>query len=92
MKKHFLLDPETTFLNHGSFGACPTPVFEVYQSWQRELEHQPVEFLGRRVASLMAEAREKLATYLNTNAGYFPEPDHQRNSVFLHVADIYIGA
>ena len=48
LKNLFLLDPAVTFLNHGSFGACPNPVFEVYQNWQRELERQPVEFLGRR--------------------------------------------
>jgi isopenicillin-N epimerase len=42
----FLLDPDVTFLNHGSYGACPAPVFERYQALQRELEHNPVEFLG----------------------------------------------
>ena len=57
LKKHFLLDPKVTFLNHGSFGATPKPVFREYQRWQRELEKQPVEFLGRRATNLMAEAR-----------------------------------
>ena len=65
----FLLDPTVTFLNHGSFGACPRPVFEEYQHWQRELELQPVEFLGRRFDGLMNEARAKLADYLNVPAG-----------------------
>lgn len=64
----FLIDPEIAFLNHGSFGATPRPVFERYQSWQRELERQPVEFLGRRFNSLMAEARGALGNYLNTPA------------------------
>lgn len=66
LRRLFLLDPEIVFLNHGSFGATPRPVFEVYQSWQRELERQPVEFLGRRVQELMAEARAALAGYLGT--------------------------
>lgn len=62
---HFLLDPDVVFLNHGSFGACPRPVFQTYQNWQLELERQPVEFLGRRFDALMAEARAALATYVN---------------------------
>src|SRR5450631_3330470 len=64
LREDFLLDPEVVFLNHGSFGACPRPVFERYQSWQRELELRPVEFLGRRVSDLLTEARAPLAAYL----------------------------
>lgn len=66
LKSQFLLNPDITFLNHGSFGACPKPVFEAYQHWQRELEQQPVEFLGRRFPDLMNQARSVLADYLNT--------------------------
>ncbi len=68
MRSDFLLDPDVVFLNHGSFGACPKPVFETYQAWQLELERQPVEFLGRRFATLLREATEPLAQYLGTSA------------------------
>ena len=68
LKKHFLLDPTVIFLNHGSFGATPKPVFREYQRWQRELEKQPVEFLGRWATNLMAEARAALGSYLGTHA------------------------
>ncbi len=68
LKKHFLLDPKITYLNHGSFGATPKPVFKEYQRWQRELENQPVEFLGRRHDGLMRESRMVLAEYLGTRA------------------------
>lgn len=68
LKKYFLLDPSVTFLNHGSFGATPKPVFYEYQRWQRELEAQPVEFLGRRHDGLMRRSREALAEYLGTQA------------------------
>jgi len=61
----FLLDPEVAFLNHGSFGATPRPVFDAYQAWQRELERQPVEFLGRRFYGLLHEARAALAAELH---------------------------
>ena len=68
LKKHFLLDPSVTFLNHGSFGATPKPVFDEYQRWQRELENQPVEFLGRRFMDLMAQSRAAIGEYLGTHA------------------------
>ena len=66
LRRLFRLDPDVTFLNHGSFGAVPRPVFRDYQSWQRELERQPVEFLGRRFTPLMLNARSSLADYLHT--------------------------
>jgi isopenicillin-N epimerase len=84
LRSHFLLDPRVVYLNHGSFGACPKQVFEVYQHWQRELERQPVEFLGRRFNGLMAEARGKLSTYLHCQAEevvYFPNPTTAINMV-----------
>jgi isopenicillin-N epimerase len=64
----FLLDPEVTFLNHGSYGACPAPVFERYQELQRELERNPVEFLGRRFYDLTEEARAALAAFVGARA------------------------
>ena len=67
LKDYFLLDPGVIFLNHGSFGATPKPVFEAYQRWQLELEHQPVEFLGRRYNGLMQTARAALASYVGTS-------------------------
>ena len=67
LKGEFLLDPTVTFLNHGSFGACPAPVFAEYQEWQRELERQPVEFIGRRLDGLLDQARADLGAYLNTD-------------------------
>ena len=84
MKALFLIDPSITYLNHGSFGACPASVFQEYQRWQRELERQPVEFLSRRATTLMADARAKLAAFVGANADeliYFPNPTHAINMV-----------
>ena len=71
MKDLFLLDPDIVFLNHGSFGATPEPVFETYQRRQLELERQPVEGLAleRRFPALLDEAREVLAAYVGAPAG-----------------------
>ncbi|MGC4191978.1 MAG: aminotransferase class V-fold PLP-dependent enzyme [Thermomicrobiales bacterium] len=67
LKRYYLLDPNITFLNHGSFGACPIPVFEQYQAWQRELERQPVLFIGRRQDGLLNAARARLAEFVNVD-------------------------
>lgn len=64
LKSHFNLDPEVVFLNHGSFGACPKPVFERWQQWQAEMQRQPVEFIQRRQEGLMEDARAELAAYV----------------------------
>jgi isopenicillin-N epimerase len=64
----FHLRRDVVFLNHGSFGSCPKPVMEAYQQWQLELERQPVEFLGRRFADLMYDARTALAYFLGAGA------------------------
>jgi len=66
----FLLDPDVVFLNHGSFGACPRPVFEEYQRLQLELERNPVQVLSRHrhFATLVDAVREQLAAFVGTGA------------------------
>lgn len=84
MRDQFLLASHVIFLNHGSFGACPKPVFDTYQGWQRELEAQPVEFLGRRADKLLDEAREVLAEYLICHPDdvvYIPNATHGMNMI-----------
>jgi isopenicillin-N epimerase len=89
LKSSFLLDPNIIFLNNGSFGACPRPVFEVYQSWQRRLEQQPVLFLNREITSLQQEARQALAAYLHTSAdnlAFVPNATHGVNIIARSLA------
>jgi len=64
MKKHFLLDPNITFLNHGSIGACPKVVFDNYQYWQRELEKQPVKFFTKVLYEKLENSRKKLSNFI----------------------------
>ncbi|MGD9548093.1 MAG: aminotransferase class V-fold PLP-dependent enzyme [Candidatus Krumholzibacteriia bacterium] len=65
----FLLRRDVVFLNHGSFGACPRPVFEEYQRLQRELESEPVDFLSTRrtLPDRLAAARSRLADFLGAD-------------------------
>lgn len=65
LAKYFLLDSTITFLNHGSFGACPRPILEMQHEWQREIERQPVEFFQLRATAFLTGARAALAAYLN---------------------------
>ncbi len=67
LQSHFLLDPEVIFLNHGSFGATPKPVFDIYQEWQRQLETQPVKFLIKDFHENFRSARHQLAAFLGAD-------------------------
>ena len=67
-KADFLLRDDIIFFNHGSFGACPKPVFERYQALQLELERQPIDFLLRRRPQMMADARAVIADYFKVSA------------------------
>ena len=68
MKTQFLLDQNITFLNHGSFGACPKPVFKEFQRFQLELETEPVEFITKKQPKYLKAARESLAKFVGCNA------------------------
>ena len=92
LREHFLLDPSITFLNHGSFGATPRPVFDEYQRWQRELENQPVEFLARRCAGLMADSRAVLGEYLGTHADNLVYTQNVTISLNIIARSLELGA
>ena len=84
LRDQFLLDPTVIFLNHGSFGATPRPVFDVYQAWQRRIERQPVQFFQRDINPLLNDARRVLADFVGTaadNLVYVPNATFATNIV-----------
>ncbi|MBL7913677.1 MAG: aminotransferase class V-fold PLP-dependent enzyme [Bacteroidia bacterium] len=80
----FLLNPDITFLNFGSFGASPKVVFDDYQKWQRELEWEPVQFFAVNGPEYLKASRIALGNYLNANADdlvYVPNPTFAVNII-----------
>jgi len=84
LKSLFLLDPEITYLNHGSFGACPKPIFDSLISWQKKLELNPVKHLAFDVFKYLENSRHELSKYINCNKDdivFFPNPSTALNTV-----------
>jgi isopenicillin-N epimerase len=65
---HWALDPGTTFLNHGSFGACPTVVLQEQSRLRACLESDPVDFLSSRVPALWQHAICAFSDFVHADA------------------------
>ena len=73
IKEKFLIDPNTIFLNHGSYGACPRPVFEEYQKWQGIINSHAVdeENVKSGDVNITVECKNIVGAILNTKSGRF---------------------
>ncbi len=61
------LNPEVTFLNHGSFGACPVPVLEAQRALIDALEADPIEVLWETLETRMDTARREVAAFISAD-------------------------
>lgn len=61
------LDEDITYLNHGSFGACPKAVLESQSRFRERLEREPVLFLARELEGLLDSSRRALGAFLGAN-------------------------
>ena len=65
--KYWSLDESVTFLNHGSFGACPVPILEKQIQYRKQLESEPLRFFMREYDELIDNSRNKLSSFVNCN-------------------------
>jgi isopenicillin-N epimerase len=49
MREHWMLDPEHTYLNHGTVGATPRRVLQKQQALRDEMERHPSRFMLREL-------------------------------------------
>ena len=68
LARHWTLDSGIQFLNHGSFGACPSHLLELQQELRARMEREPVLFIARELESLLDQARAALAAFVGGDA------------------------
>jgi isopenicillin-N epimerase len=88
MKDLFLLQEDITFLNFGSFGACPKEIFDDYIHWQYKLEQEPVQFITVDGYSYIKKAKEALSNYISCSSEeivFVPNPTHAINIIAKNI-------
>jgi isopenicillin-N epimerase len=88
LARHWTLDPDITFLNHGSFGACPRPVLAAQQALRDQLEREPARFFNREAPILLLKAAAELARFVGAPAAglaFVPNVTTAINSVLRSI-------
>jgi isopenicillin-N epimerase len=68
LRRRFLLEPGTTFLNHGSFGTTPRAVLAAAARWRRRLEANPDRFMRHVLPVELRKAAARLAGFLHVDS------------------------
>lgn len=66
MLDRWVLDPHTTHLNHGSFGATPRSVLDTQRRLQDRFEANPTGFIEDHYLEEIDRARARLAAFVGT--------------------------
>ena len=67
LARHWPLDPDVVFLNHGAFGACPTAVLDAQEAFRQQLESEPLRFIMREYEPLLDRSRNALAGFVGAD-------------------------
>ncbi|KAJ4462383.1 putative Hercynylcysteine sulfoxide lyase [Paratrimastix pyriformis] len=65
MRKHFLLAPEYTPLNHGSYGTVPRVVMDAERRYEEECESKPDMWFRSTYRLNLLEVMDRVAQYVN---------------------------
>src|SRR5438445_452917 len=82
LARFWSLDPAVTYLNHGSFGACPRPVLEAQARLRAQMEEEPVRFLVRELEARLDVGALGAADYTGNCHKWLCAP---KGAGFLHV-------
>jgi isopenicillin-N epimerase len=83
------LDPNTVFLNHGSFGATPRAVLDAQSRWRDRMERDPVRFFVEEHQEALDAARRALASFLHCrwdSLALLPNATFSITTVLRHLA------
>ena len=65
IRRRFLLEPGTVFLNHGSFGTTPRVVAAAADRWRRRMEANPDRFVREILPAALRAAAGRVARFLH---------------------------
>ena len=88
LARHWTLDPEIAYLNHGSYGACPRPVLAAQQALRDQLEREPARFFNREAPLLLLGALKALGDFVGapvSGLAFVPNVTNAINSVLRSI-------
>jgi isopenicillin-N epimerase len=63
-RNEWQLDPDFTFLNHGSYGATPRVVIAEQDRWRERVERHPTGFMTYELPTALRQAASQLAAFV----------------------------
>jgi isopenicillin-N epimerase len=68
LARYWALDPDVTFLTHGTYGAAPWPVLNAQSEWRARMEREPVRFMNHVLEPALDAARARLGAFIGAHA------------------------
>ena len=93
-KDWFILDPQTVYLTHGTFGGCLKTAFDNKVKWHKKIESDPFDFINNHAFNDLECSRKILSNYLNCSYQdivYFPNPSTALNAVIKSIFFLFLN-